>query len=108
MDLFAIRISQPENGVQGIGKLDYVHNANHNFRVPRLRERRKPAVPLAAGQHSRRAIRRVSATPAAPLSATPGVMNTNTVVHTQFTGAHQLANIAHRFPAHDGRSWASI
>jgi hypothetical protein len=90
-------INQPENGLQGIGKLDYVLNAKHSF-VFRIFESdgnqpfHSPPDNIHAARYSGY---RDS------LSATLGhtfVVNPTTVVHTQLTGAHQLANIATDFP----------
>jgi hypothetical protein len=90
-------ISQPENGVQGIGKLDYVASAKHTF-VFRVFESdsnqpfHSPPDNIHAARYGGYQDGR---------SATLGhtfILNTNTVVHTQVTGAHQLANIATDFP----------
>ena len=90
-------ISQPENGVQGIGKLDYVHSDKHTF-VFRAFESdsnqpfHSPPDNIHAARYGGYQDGR---------SATLGhtfIMNPNTVVHTQVTGAHQLANIATDFP----------
>jgi hypothetical protein len=90
-------ISQPENGIQGIGKLDYVHSAAHSF-VFRAFEsdgntpfHSEPGNIHAARYGGFREAR----------TGTLGhtlVMNANTVVHTQFTAAHQLADIRTDFP----------
>ena len=56
-------ISQPENGVQGIGKLDYVHSDKHSFVFRAFESDGDTALPLAAGQHPRRPLWRLSATP---------------------------------------------
>lgn len=90
-------INQPENGLQGIGKLDYVHSAKHSF-VFRVFESdtnqpfHSPPDNIHAARYSGYRDSR---------SATLGhtfVLNPTTVVHTQVTGAHQLANIATDFP----------
>ena len=90
-------ISQPENGLQGIGKLDYVASPKHNF-VFRVFESdsnqpfHSPPDNIHAARYGGYQDGR---------SATLGhtfILNTNTVVHTQVTGAHQLANIATDFP----------
>jgi hypothetical protein len=90
-------ISQPDNGLQGIGKLDYVASAKHSF-VFRVFESdgnqpfHSPPDNIHAARYSGFRDSR---------SATLGhtfIMNSNTVVHTQFTVAHQLANIATDFP----------
>jgi hypothetical protein len=90
-------INQPENGLQGIGKLDYVPSPKHSF-VFRIFESdgnqpfHSPPDNIHAARYSGY---RDS------LSATLGhtfVVNPTTVVHTQLTGAHQLANIATDFP----------
>ncbi len=90
-------VSQPDNGLQGIGKLDYVATDKHSF-VFRVFESdgnqpyHSPPDNIHAARYSGFRDSR---------SATLGhtfVMNANTVVHTQFTAAHQLANIATDFP----------
>jgi hypothetical protein len=90
-------ISQPENGLQGIGKLDYVHSSKHSF-VFRVFESdgnqpyHSPPENIHAARYAGYRDSR---------SATLGhtfIMNSSTVVHTQFTGAHQIANIATDFP----------
>lgn len=90
-------ISQPDNGLQGIGKLDYVASDKHSF-VFRMFESdgnqpfHSPPDDIHAARYSGFRDNR---------SATLGhtwVMNSTTVVHTQFTAAHQLANIATDFP----------
>ncbi|MGH9659267.1 MAG: hypothetical protein ACRD96_12040, partial [Bryobacteraceae bacterium] len=90
-------ISQPENGVQGIGKLDYVHSDQHSF-VFRAFESHvdtpyhSPPENIHAARYA--GIREGQ-------SATLGhtwVRSATTVVHTQFTANHQLANIATDFP----------
>jgi hypothetical protein len=90
-------ISQPENGVQGIGKLDYVHSARHSF-LFRVFESdtnspyHSPPDNIHAARYSGYRDSR---------SATLGhtfILSPTTVVHSQVTGAHQLANIATDFP----------
>lgn len=90
-------VSAPDNGLQGIGKLDYVLNTKHSF-VFRVFESdgnqpyHSPPDNIHAARYSGFRDNR---------SATLGhtwVKNANTVVHTQFTAAHQLANIATDFP----------
>jgi hypothetical protein len=90
-------INQPEDGVQGIGKLDYVPTARHNF-VFRIFESdtnspyHSPPDNIHAARYSGYRDAR---------SATLGhtfVYSPTTVIHTQVTGAHQLANIATDFP----------
>jgi hypothetical protein len=90
-------IAQPENGVQGIGKLDYVHSDKHSF-VFRAFESdsnqpfHSPPDNIHAARYSGYQDGK---------SATLGhtfILNRSTVVHTQLTGAHQLASIATDFP----------
>ena len=90
-------VSAPDNGLQGIGKLDYVHSAKHSF-VFRAFESdgnqpyHSPPDNIHAARYSGFRDNR---------SGTLGhtwVLNSTTVVHTQFTAAHQLANIATDFP----------
>lgn len=90
-------ISQPENGVQGIGKLDYVHSAKHSF-VFRVFESdgntpfHSPPDNIHAARYSGFRDGR---------SGTLGhtfVMSPTTLVHTQFTASHQLADIRTDFP----------
>jgi hypothetical protein len=90
-------ISQPEDGIQGIGKLDYVHSARHSF-VFRVFESdtsqpfHSPPDNIHAARYSGGRDSR---------SATLGhtfVYSPTTVIHTQVTGAHQLASIATDFP----------
>jgi hypothetical protein len=90
-------ISQPENGVQGIGKLDYVHSSAHNFVFRAFESDRNQ--PFHSPPDNIHAARYAGFRDSR--SATLGhtyVMGATTVVHTQFTGAHQLANIATDFP----------
>jgi len=90
-------IAQPENGLQGIGKLDYVHGPKHNFLFRAFESDgnqpfRSPPDNIHAARYAGYQDGR---------SATLGhtyIPNPNTVVHTQLTGAHQLANIATDFP----------
>jgi hypothetical protein len=90
-------VVQPENGIQGIGKLDYVHNDKHSF-VFRVFESdgntpyHSPPENIHAARYGgyRESI-----------SGTLGhtfVLNSNTVIHSQFTGAHQIADIRTDFP----------
>jgi hypothetical protein len=90
-------ISQPENGLQGIGKLDYVHSQKHSF-VFRAFESdsnqpfHSPPENIHAARYGGFQDGR---------SGTLGhtfVLSPTTVIHTQVTGAHQLANIATDFP----------
>jgi len=90
-------VSQPENGVQGIGRLDYVHSTNHNF-VFRAFESdgnqpfHSPPDNIHAARYGGYRDSR---------SATLGhtyIMSPSTVIHTQFTGAHQIADIRTDFP----------
>ena len=90
-------ISQPENGLQGIGKLDYVHSDKHNF-VFRVFESdgnqpfHSPPDNIHAARYGGYRDSR---------SGTLGhtwILNAGTVVHTQVTGAHNIANIATDFP----------
>ncbi|MBI3679473.1 MAG: carboxypeptidase regulatory-like domain-containing protein, partial [Acidobacteria bacterium] len=90
-------IAQPDNGLQGIGKLDYVHSNKHNF-VFRVFESDSNQ-PFHSPPDNIQAARYFGFQDGR--SATVGhtyIMNATTVVHTQFTGAHQLANIATDFP----------
>jgi hypothetical protein len=90
-------ISQPDNGLQGIGKLDYVHSQKHSF-IFRVFESdgnnpfHSPPDNIHAARYGGYRDSR-SATLAHTL-----ILNPNTVVHTQFTAAHQIANIATDFP----------
>lgn len=90
-------INQPEDGVQGIGKLDYVPSVRHNF-LFRIFESdtnqpyHSPPDNIHAARYSGYRDAR---------SATLGhtfVYSPTTVIHTQLTGAHQLASIATDFP----------
>src|SRR5690349_5205467 len=90
-------VSSPDNGLQGIGKLDYVHSAKHSF-VFRAFESdgnqpyHSPPDNIHAARYSGFRDNR---------SGTLGhtwILNSTTVIHTQFTAAHQLANIATDFP----------
>src|SRR5262245_22834317 len=90
-------ISQPDEGLQGIGKLDYVASNKHSF-VFRAFESdadqpyHSPPDNIYAARYGG-----IKESRNGTLGHT-FVMNSNTVVHTQFTGAHQLANIATDFP----------
>jgi hypothetical protein len=90
-------ISQPENGLQGIGKMDYVHSNAHSF-VFRVFESdgnqpfESPKDNIHAARYGGYRDSR---------SATLGhtwIKSASTVVHTQLTGAHQIANISTDFP----------
>jgi hypothetical protein len=90
-------IAQPDNGLQGIGKLDYVQGSKHNF-VFRIFESDSNQ-PFHSAPDNIQAARYFGFQDGR--SATVGhtyIMNATTVVHTQLTGAHQLANIATDFP----------
>ena len=90
-------ISQPENGLQGIGKLDYVASQKHSFLFRAFESDgnqpfHSPPDDIHAARYGGFRDSR---------SATLGhtwIMNANTVVHTQFTVAHQLADIRTDFP----------
>jgi hypothetical protein len=90
-------ISLPQNGQQGIGKLDYVHSAKHSFVFRAFdsdgsNEYHSPPNNIHAARYAGIKDGR---------SATLGhtfVASATTVIHTQFTGNHQLANIATDFP----------
>jgi hypothetical protein len=90
-------ISQPDDGLQGIGKLDYVASGKHSF-VFRMFESdadqpfHSPPDNIHAARYGG-----IKESRNATLGHT-FIMNANTVVHTQFTVAHQLANIATDFP----------
>ena len=90
-------ISQPDDGLQGIGKLDYVMNARNNF-VFRAFESdadqpfHSPPDNIHAARYGG-----IKESRNATLGHT-FILNSNTVAHTQFTVAHQLANIATDFP----------
>ncbi len=90
-------VSVPENGEQYIGKLDYVHSAKHSF-LFRVFESdgsnpyKSPADNIHAARYSG-----IRDSRTATLGHT-FILNAGTVVHTQITGAHQLANIATDFP----------
>lgn len=90
-------ISQPDNGLQGIGKLDYVHSTAHSF-VFRAFES-DGNQPFSSPKDNIHAARYGGYRDSR--SATAGhtwIMNATTVVHTQVTGAHQIANISTDFP----------
>jgi hypothetical protein len=90
-------ISQPDDGLQGIGKLDYIASPKHSF-VFRMFESdasqpfHSPPDNIYAARYGG-----IKESRNATLGHTY-IMNSNTVVHTQFTVAHQLANIATDFP----------
>jgi hypothetical protein len=90
-------ISTPENGLQGIGKLDYVHSDRQTFSFRAFESDgnnpyRSPADNIHAARYAGFRDGR-----SATLSHTL-ILNPTTIVHTQFTGNHQLANIATDFP----------
>jgi len=90
-------INEPDNGLQGIGKLDYVHGAKHNF-LFRVFES-DTNQPFHSPPDNIHAVRRWGYQDGR--SATLGhtyILSPTTVVHTQLTGAHQLANTVHDFP----------
>jgi hypothetical protein len=90
-------INQPENGLQGIGKLDYVHSQKHSF-LFRVFES-DGNTPFHSPPNNIHAARYGGYRDSR--SATLGhtfIMNASTVVHTQVTGAHQIASIATDFP----------
>ncbi|MBI2685756.1 MAG: carboxypeptidase regulatory-like domain-containing protein [Acidobacteria bacterium] len=90
-------ISQPENGTQAIGKMDYVHSAKHSFLFRAFSS--DNTTPYHSPADNIHAVRYGGFRNA--LSGTLGhtyILNAKTVVHTQITGAHQLANIATDFP----------
>ena len=89
--------SQPDDGLQGIGKLDYVASGKHSF-VFRMFESdadqpfHSPPDNIHAARYGG-----IKESRNATLGHT-FILNATTVVHTQFTIAHQLANIATDFP----------
>ncbi|MFN7919508.1 MAG: TonB-dependent receptor [Bryobacteraceae bacterium] len=90
-------ISQPENGLQGIGKLDYVHNQSHSF-LFRVFES-DGNTPFSSPKDNIHAARYGGYRDAR--SATLGhtwVRGGNMVIHSQFTAAHQIADIRTDFP----------
>lgn len=90
-------ISQPENGLQGIGKLDYVHSAKHNF-VFRVFES-DGNTPFSSPKDNIHAARYGGYRDSR--SATLGhtwILSPTTVAHTQLTGAHNIADIRTDFP----------
>ncbi len=90
-------VSQPENGLQGIGKLDYVHSQAHSF-VFRVFES-DTEQPYSSPQDNIHAVRYASIRDSR--SATLGhtwVKGAATVIHTQFTAAHQIADARTDFP----------
>jgi Carboxypeptidase regulatory-like domain/TonB dependent receptor len=90
-------ISQPDDGLQGIGKLDYVATAKHAFVFRAFEsDANQPFHSPPDNIHAAR-YGGIKESRNATLGHT-FVMNSHTVVHTQFTVAHQLANIATDFP----------
>ena len=90
-------ISQPEDGLQAIGKMDYVHNDKHSFVFRAFEsDNNQPFSSPANNIHAAR-YGGIKDSSTATLGHT-FIMNASTVVHTQITGAHQLANIATDFP----------
>ncbi len=90
-------IAQPENGTQAIGKVDYVHSDKHSFLFRAFVSHND--TPFSSPPDNIHAARYGGFRNAE--SSTLGhtfIMNSSTVVHTQITGAHQLANIATDFP----------
>ncbi len=90
-------ISQPDDGLQGIGKLDYVHNDKHSF-VFRMFES-DGSTPFSSPKDNIHAARYGGGRESR--SATLGhtlILNPSTVVHSQFTASHQLADIRTDFP----------
>ena len=90
-------IAQPESGLQAIGRLDYVHSDKHSI-VFRAFESDGDTPYHSPPDNIHMA--RYGGYRAA-LSGTLGhtwVMNPTTLVHTQITGAHQLAAISTDFP----------
>lgn len=90
-------ISQPDNALQGIGKLDYVPNAKHNL-VFRVFES-DGNTPFQSSPSNIHAVRYSGYRDS--ISATLGhtwVPTATTIVHSQFTGAHQVADIRTDFP----------
>ncbi len=90
-------IAQPDNGLQGIGKLDYVPNQKHNF-VFRVFESDQ-TTPFKSPRDNIHAARPAGFQDSR--NATLGhnfIMNPTTVVHTQFTVAHILADTRTDFP----------
>ncbi len=90
-------VSQPDNGFQAIGKMDYVMNAKHSF-VFRAFESDADQ-PYHSPADNIHAVRYGGVKES--ISATLGhtwILNPSTVIHTQFTAAHQLADIKTDFP----------
>ncbi len=90
-------ISQPDNGLQGIGKMDYVVNQNHSllFRVFESDGNTPYHSPPDNIHAARYGGYRDN------ISATLGhtwVLSPTIVVHSQFTAAHQIADIRTDFP----------
>jgi len=90
-------ISQPDDGLQGIGKLDYVMNSKNSF-VFRAFESdadqpfHSPPDNIHAARYGG-----IKESRNGTLGHT-FILSPNAVVHTQFTAAHQLANISTDFP----------
>ncbi|MGH8248836.1 MAG: hypothetical protein ACREUU_20705, partial [Gammaproteobacteria bacterium] len=90
-------IAQPESGLQAIGRLDYVHSNKHSFLFRAFKS--DGDTPYHSPPDNIHAARYLGFREA--LSGTLShtfVMDPNTLVHTQITGAHQLANISTDFP----------
>ncbi len=90
-------ISQPEDGVQGIGKLDYVHSTAHTFLFRAFES--DGSTPFSSPKDNIHAVRYGGGRDAR--SATFGhtwVRGSNMVIHSQFTAAHQIADIRTDFP----------
>ena len=90
-------LSLPENGVQGIGKLDYIHSNKHSFVFRAFdsdasNEYHSPPDNIHAARYAG-----IRDGRSGTLSHTL-IMSPTTLVHTQFTANHQLANIATDFP----------
>lgn len=90
-------ISQPDDGLQGIGKLDYIASPKHSllfrmFESDANQPFHSPPDNIHAARYGG-----IKESRNATLGHT-FIMNANTLVHTQFTVAHQLANIATDFP----------
>jgi hypothetical protein len=90
-------ISQPDDGEQYIGKVDYNHSERNSFVFRFFKS--DGTTPFSSPPDNIHAARYGGFRDAE--SATLGhtlILNPTTVVHTQFTAAHQLANIATDFP----------
>ena len=90
-------ISLPQNGIKGIGKLDYVHSARHTFAFRAFdsdgsNEYHSPPDNIHAARYAG-----IKDGRSATLSHT-FILSPTTLVHSQITGNHQLANIATDFP----------